>query len=255
MAFLAPIVGVAAGSAGATAAGVAVAGTAASVAGAGVAAYGSYQQGQAAKKAGAYNYAVAQNNATIQQQQGQQQAAILANQAQWQQYNQRIQENQAVAKRQEAESLRTTTEENLKRRRDDYRRILSRQRAQFAKAGVVMSGTPLAVLSESAARMELDAQDVVNKTRNALESYYYQAELMEAGAQAQGADVYMTQWRGQQALTQSKYQAAQTRSQGQMNLMSSNGAVRNANLQAGTSLLSGIGSAGFGYYNATKGIG
>jgi hypothetical protein len=220
---------------------------AATVIGAGVSAYSAYTGAQAQKQAGAYNAQVADNNATLQGQQAQQQSLILENQAKWQEYNQRVTQNQAAAKRVEAEGLRTTTEENLKRRRDDYRRILSRQRATFAKSGVAMTGTPLEVLAESASRMELEAQDVVNKTRSAIEAYYYEAELIAAGAQAQGADIYMTQWQGRNALTVGKYQAAMTRSGAALDQMQSSSAVKSGYMQAGTSLLSGAANAGFNY--------
>ena len=232
--------------------GTLTAATAATVAAAGVSAYSSYSGAQAQKKAGAYNAQVANNNAILQQQQAQQQSLVLQNQAQWQQYNQKVTENQAAAKRVEAEGLRATSEENLKRRRDDYRRILSRQRASFAKSGIAMVGTPVEVLAESASRMELEAQDVVNQTRSAIEAYYYEEELIQAGAQAQGAELYMTQWQGRNALTMGKYQSELTRSGGQLGQMQSNSAVRAGYMQAGTSLLSGVADAGFGYYNAKR---
>lgn len=235
-----------------TAAGAA---TAATVAAAGVSAYSSYTGAQAQKKAGAYSAQVANNNAILQQQQATQQSQILQNQAQWQEYNQRVTENQAAAKRVEAEGLRATSEENLKRRRDDYRRILSRQRASFAKSGLAMTGTPVEVLAESASRMELEAQDVVNQTRSAIEAYYYEAELIQNGSLAQGAEVYMTQWQGRNALTLGKYQSELTRSGGQLDQMQSNSAVKAGYIKAGTSLLSGVADAGFGYYNTKKGYG
>lgn len=232
--------------------GVSTVATAATVVGVGVSAYSAYAGAQAQKQAGAYNAQVANNNAILQSQQAEQQSQILANQAKWQEYNQQLQYNQAAAKRVEAEGLRTNTEENLKRRRDDYRRIISRQRATFAKSGLVMTGTPLEVIAESASRMELEAQDVVNQTRAAIEAHYYEAQLIEAGAQAQGADIYMTQWQGRNALTVGKYQSELTRAGGALGQSQSNSAVKSGYLQAGTSLLSGAANAGFGYYNATR---
>lgn len=249
MAFLAPLAGVAATSSGATAAGIGVAATGATVAAAGISAYSSYQSGQAQKKAASYNAAVSRNNAILIQQQSRQEALLAQNQAQWQEYQQRVLENQAIAKRQEAEGLRTTSEENLRRRRDDYRRLLSRQRAQLGKAGLAMTGSPIEVLAESSARMELEAQDVVNQTRNAIEAMYYEAELLQSGAAAQGADVYLTQWRGRNALTGGKYRADMERTQGKLSLMGAQSAASASYMQAGSSLLSGIGTAGFGYYN------
>ena len=228
MAFLAPLVPV-----------MAVATT-------GIAAYSAVQQGRAASQAADYNAQVANQNATLQQQQAQQESAIQANQAQWLRYNQQVAQNQAISTQQQAENLRATTEENLNRRREDYRRILSRQKARFAKSGVAMTGTPVEVLAESAARMELEAQDIARDARIGIENLYYQAELQKAGAQSYGADAYMTQWQSRNALKVGAYKAGLTRSGAAMDQLSARNAQRASYLQAGSSLLSGASSAYYG---------
>jgi len=211
--------------------------------------YSAVAQGRAAKSAADYNAAVQTQNAELQLQQAENEAILAKSQAEWQRYDQRVLENRAIGKTLEAEQVRQVGEENLRRRRDDYRRILSRQRAQFAKAGVALSGTPIEVLAESASRMELEAQDTVNQTRGAIESMYYESELIRAGAARQGADVYLSQYRGRLASQKGAYNyelgqsgAAMTRAQGRS-------AQTAGYLSGASSLLSGAAGA-YGAYTS-----
>jgi len=59
----------------------------------------------------------------------------------------------------EMDALQTTldTNEAVRRQRERNKATSSTQRSKYAKAGVVMEGTPLEVLAESAGLMELDA--------------------------------------------------------------------------------------------------
>lgn len=65
-------------------------------------------------------------------------------------YNAAVAERDAVAQRQAA-----AAQEQIIRAR--AARMLSKQRALYAKAGVTMEGTPLAVLADQAQQAELDA--------------------------------------------------------------------------------------------------
>lgn len=87
------------------------------LASAGVQAYGSYQGNKDAQKASKYNAAVSRQEAELRRQQGD----YLYGKAQ-----------------------------------DTKRRILARQRALYAKAGVGSSGTPLEVMADTAAEVEMD---------------------------------------------------------------------------------------------------
>jgi len=90
--------------------------------GTGLSAYGAYEQGKQAEKMAEYNAAVERNNAL----QAQMEAQVAAK-----------------AKRKEAEAMN------------------KRQRALYAKAGVVAGeGTPLEVLAETAMDMELEALEI-----------------------------------------------------------------------------------------------
>jgi len=88
---------------------------------AGIGAYSAYEQGKQAEKMAEYNAAVEHNNAL----QAQMEAQVAAK-----------------TKRKEAEAMN------------------KRQRALYAKAGVVNEGTPLEVLAETAMDMELEALEI-----------------------------------------------------------------------------------------------
>lgn len=89
------------------------------LAGIGMQAYGQYKQGQAMGEAEAYNAAIA---------------------------------------RRQAENLRRSGELAAYRRRRSGERLTSSQSALYAKAGVLLRGSPLEVIEDSMTEIELDAQ-------------------------------------------------------------------------------------------------
>lgn len=93
-------------------------------------------------------------------------------------YNARILEQQAVAARHSAAF------EEVKQRRE-ARRLKAAQRARYGKAGVVITeGSPLTVLTETAAEAELDALAI-----------RYAGEVKAKGYEAQAE---MSRWEGKQ---------------------------------------------------------
>ena len=73
-------------------------------------------------------------------------------------YNEKVAQNEALARRQAAE-------ESMRRKRETNRRIIANQQAKMAKAGIISSeGTPLAVLGETAGALELEALDIMYET-------------------------------------------------------------------------------------------
>ena len=126
MPFAAPLVGVAATSAGAGAAGTAAVGT---IAAAGIGAAGLVMQGQAAKQQ-------AENQETISE------------------YNATVAENEARAAReigvQEAQQFSQRA-----------RRLQARQRALFAASGVSLEGTPTELLISQSEELEFDRQQIL----------------------------------------------------------------------------------------------
>ena len=93
-------------------------------------------------------------------------------------YNQR-------AELREAAALEAESRENIRRMREEAARIKALQRAQLGKAGAAMaSGSPLAILGESAADEELKIQDShytaarqIAQRKSAANVYGYQARI------------------------------------------------------------------------------
>jgi hypothetical protein len=118
---------------------LAIASLATAAVGTGVAVYGQVQQAKTAKKVGEYNAKTAEENAKA--------TAEAA------EYNALAQEEQAL-------QTEMDSRENIRRKRLENRRFQSTQRARFAKAGVTEEGSPLEVMADTAALLEMDAQEV-----------------------------------------------------------------------------------------------
>lgn len=92
---------------------------------------------------------------------GQRQAASAANQTA--KYNAKIQNQNAA-------QATTVAAENARRKTRENARIIGAQRAAIGASGLAMSGTPLAVLGETAMMLQRDVLDIgfdaANQTRN-----------------------------------------------------------------------------------------
>lgn len=111
----------------------------AAIAAAGVGAYASYEQGQAQGKAARYNA--------------------------------RVQENQALAAKQQAEFA-------ANQQREQTRRLLARERALYGSSGVdVGVGSPLLVVADTAMQGELEAQAILKGGADRQSSFRAQAGL------------------------------------------------------------------------------
>lgn len=196
-----PVVGGIFGGAGATwataAAGVAAVG---SVAGAAYGAYSGYQAGKLAQEAGDYNAFVQQGNARIAmlQREAEMRAAEYQARADAATFDVQavIADARARAAQQSAEANDATTRENLRRRREEFARFRATQSSRYAKSGVTAAGSPVAVLAETAARMQLELQDMLvegeNRSRGLLDDasvaifnaggFRQQASITRAGA-------------------------------------------------------------------------
>ena len=103
-------------------------------------------------------------------------------------YNKRLEEREAV--RIEAE-----TAENARRQREASEQLKAQQRALLGKSGVAMtSGSPLAILGETAADEEMKVQDLhaggaaeANKHREQAKMFGYQAGVARASAPSKAA--------------------------------------------------------------------
>jgi len=153
--------------AGATAtvlAGVAIAG---SLASAGMSYYGQQQQAASAQRLANYNYQV-----QLQQMQMQSQMQKIAAEQQYAagMQNAKIMENEGLRVEQEAR-------ERARRMRQENDRLLGTQRARFGKAGVATSGSPLAVMAESAGLMNMAVGDELYKADMERSAFYRKAEV------------------------------------------------------------------------------
>jgi len=217
------------------------------VIGAGISAAGSIGQARQTRAAGAYNADIAKSNARIALMQGRQDSALAQNQARWLDFGADVARGNAQSMINEADSLRESTEETLHRRRDDYRRILSRQRSQFAKSGVSMAGTPMDVIAESAGRLELEAQEIARQSRASIERGYYNAALARAGASALDTDASLARWRSKNSLLQGNIRAQRLRQGADLETASANNRAR-------TQTISGIGGLAVGASNFFRDI-
>lgn len=138
-----------------------------SLASAGISYYGQQQQAASAQRMAQYNY-------SIQRQQMEMQARMQSIAA-----DQQYQAGMQNAKTMENEGLRVEQEarERARRMRTENERMAGAQRARFGKAGVVMEGTPLAVMAESAGLMELAVSDELYKANNERSAFYRKAEV------------------------------------------------------------------------------
>ena len=66
-------------------------------------------------------------------------------------------EYNAQVARQEAQALRVSTDFEIERRREEQKKLVSRQRALYGKAGVRFSGSPLTVMIDTIASSEMDS--------------------------------------------------------------------------------------------------
>lgn len=189
---------------------LALASLATAAVGTGVAVYGQVQAGKTAKAVGKYNSALDEQNA--------QEVARSA------EYNAKLQEVEAV-------QVEMDSRENIRRKREENKRYASTQRARFASSGVTEQGSPLEVMAETAALLEMDAQEV-NR----------QAQVNAARLRAGAAETRRT---GLFQQSQYKAQAGFDRAYGSAQ-------ARAANIGAASTLLAGASSMAGAAYNFKK---
>ena len=95
--------------------------------------------------------------------------------ADMQKYNAQVAETQAQQKRME-------TRESIRRQRSEADRFKDTQRAAFAKAGITGTGTPLAVMSQTAADLELAALDTAYSGESQAQSLMQRAAVNRSNA-------------------------------------------------------------------------
>lgn len=180
--------------------------------GTGVAVYGQMQQAKTAKKVGEYNATVDEANAKA--------TAEAA------EYNAKLQEQQAL-------QTEMDSRENIRRKRIENSRYASTQRARFAASGVTDEGSPLIAMSETAALLEMDAQEVNRQAQ-------IEASRLRAGAR--------------ETRRTGLFQADQYQKQAGFERMYGSAQASAAKIGAASTLLAGASSA-MGSYASFKKIG
>lgn len=131
--------------------GVGIALGALSLVGGGLSFFGAQQQAAAAERMGQYNYAVQKAQMEMQAAQA---AQVARAQAEVSAFNAATAQNEAARVENEAR-------ERARRIREDNRRLIGSQIAAYGKSGVAMEGSPLAIVSDTAAMGELSAADAM----------------------------------------------------------------------------------------------
>jgi len=153
---------------------IAAASIAATAVGTGISYYSQQQQASNASAIANYNAQIAAQNNRVN-------LAVAQQQAQWQQQSALAQaqakQNNAVALEQQGRLAEAQAREEGRRMREENERKMATQRARFAKSGVTSEGSPLAIMSESAALLELGVQDLNYKGELEGRSWDRKAEL------------------------------------------------------------------------------
>lgn len=223
------------------------------VIGASISAYSSYQQGQAAKATAQANADRADREARQQLLISRVQEAVAARQAE---ADRALAMSEAEAAAQNSQALRNEAEaqlaqsrENIKRRRDEAQRLAASQRGTYAASGVLdTTGTPLAVLAETAWNAEMDAQDQQYVTSIERQKKLFEADLTEAaGGQKRFAAQTQFELSKQASKVRSIASRLQLRNrldQGEIDRWAGNMAAKNATTSAIGQGISALGWAG-----------
>lgn len=129
---------------------LAIASLAASAVGTGVSMYGQRQAAKTAASVGDYNAKISQMTGDYNAAVSEQNAKQVADTSE---YNAKVLEAQALQGEMDSR-------ENIRRKRLENARYQSTQRSRFAASGVTDEGSPLIVMAETAALLEMDAQEV-----------------------------------------------------------------------------------------------
>lgn len=141
--------------------------------------------------------------------------------------------------------------ENLKRTRDDYARMLAAQRAQIGKSGVVdTTGSPLSILTATAAEEQRAADNVLFETENQRRSLFREADNQRAQGVAAEMGIFDAQARGAAAHQSASNQLAQS----QIDMYSAQASAAGMRRQATANLISSAGQimgTSYGYFQKT----
>jgi len=156
------------------------------VVGAGVSAYSAYEQGKTADSIANYNARQNDVNARHQLLAMEAQAAVQRQEAEAKYRLQASQaealQNNAITLQNQADGESNRAREGMKRKADEYAAAQGTQRAMIAKSGFVeSSGTPLDILAETAATIQLEREDALYTDELNRRTLFRQAEMEKLG--------------------------------------------------------------------------
>lgn len=229
-----------------------IAGTIIAVAGAGVSAYGQYQSGKTQEAISNFNASQQERQARISMLSMQTQAAQQRQQAE-ENFKLRSAEaqarlNNAKAIEQQALTQDQINRENLAKRREDFARMQGTQRAAIAASGVSeSSGTPLDLLAETAAKIQIDQEEQFYAGEVQRRTLFSEAATERLGGKLAlaGATLNKDSQVAEAGLRDSAAKAeflAGIRS-AEITRLTGSAAARNSRYAAGATLLSGLSSA------------
>jgi hypothetical protein len=233
----------------------------AAVAGAGVSAYGQYQSGKTQSAIASLNARQQEANTRAQVLSMKAQAALKEQEAQ---ANFQLRSAESTARLNNARSIeqQAMTQDkinasNLAKRREQFARMQSSQRALIAESGVVeSSGTPLDVLAETAARISQDQEEQHYTNELQRRTLFSEAAQERLGGKLAlaGATLDRNSSLAAVALQQAAAQGAQAAGirEAQITRLTGDAARTASYYQAGSTLLSGVSGAAGGL--ATSGV-
>jgi len=202
----------------------------------GLSMYGQQQQAGNARRIGAYNAAIQEQNADVQAMMTQYQYGMDATRAQAQ-YDAGMMNAQSIAN--QVPGIEAQSREQISRMRDQQDRVIGSQRAAYGHSGVTIEGSPLEVLADTARQTELGIQDEAYKAELMRRDKLREAEMARYQAGFSLLDAAQAKYMGQIAgiTKQIGYQGAN------MTRMQAASDAQGLQMQSYATLASGIGSA------------
>ncbi len=236
--------------------GLAIAGLVTTLVGTGVAAYGQYQQGKTQNAIAQMNASTQERNARMQLMATQAQVAAQRNAAAaefaMRSQEAKAAENNALSIENQAIGQDRINRANLSRQKQDYGRMQAEQRAAIVSSGIVeSSGTPLELLAETAAKIQMDQEETFYQGEIGRRGLFREADMTRLGGQLAlaGATLDRSNRLTEASLTDAggrmSYMAG--RREAEITRLSGRAQQSASRWNAGATLLSGTSSAFQGY--------
>lgn len=152
----------------------------------------------------------------------------------------------AVSLREDAEAQSRISQENTRRTRDDFARLMATQRARLSKSGIVdTTGTPLDLLAETAAQEQMTASEMGFQNEIQRRALFREADMQELQGNVAGFDAATYRNEGLSAVAGGRVAASQSR----MNMYGQFAAASGTRMAATGQAISDAGSLADKAYN------